>query len=94
MSRTAFAVRFRDIMGMPPLTYLTNWRMHLADRDLRAGASVAEAAAAIGYTSESAFSHAFKRTMGVAPGRLHRVAKDAEPKGAMDSSLQAFAGVL
>jgi AraC-like DNA-binding protein len=72
MSRTSFAVRFREVMGVPPLTYLTNWRMHLAERDLRAGASVAEVAAAIGYASESAFSNAFKRAMGVAPGRYRR----------------------
>lgn len=78
MSRTSFAVRFRDVMGMPPLTYLTNWRMHLAERDLRAGTAVVEVASAIGYTSESAFSHAFKRTMGVAPGRYRKAfGKDA-----------------
>jgi len=74
MSRTAFAVRFREVMGMPPLAYLTNWRMHLAERDLRAGASVAEVAERTGYTSESAFSHAFKRTMGMAPGQCRRIA--------------------
>lgn len=76
MSRTSFAVRFRDVMGMPPLAYLTNWRMHLAERRLLAGATVAEVAEATGYTSESAFSHAFKRAMGVAPGR-YRKAVDA-----------------
>jgi AraC-like DNA-binding protein len=69
MSRTSFVVHFRQVMGVPPLTYLSNWRMHLAERDLRAGASVAEA---IGYTSESAFSHAFKRTTGTAPGRYRK----------------------
>jgi AraC-like DNA-binding protein len=74
MSRTSFAVHFRQVMGMPPLAYLTSWRMHLAERDLRAGTSVAEVAEAIGYTSESAFSHAFKRAMGVAPGRYRRPA--------------------
>lgn len=72
MSRTSFAVRFRNVMGMPPLAYLTSWRMHLAERELRSGASVAEAAAAIGYTSESAFSHAFKRKLGIAPGQSRR----------------------
>jgi AraC-like DNA-binding protein len=72
MSRTSFVVHFRQVMGVPPLTYLTNWRMHLAERDLRAGASVAEVAEAIGYTSESAFSHAFKRTTGTAPGRYRK----------------------
>jgi AraC-like DNA-binding protein len=56
-------------LGMPPLAHLTNWRMLLAERDRRSGASIAEAADAIGYTSESAFSNAFKRAMGVAPGR-------------------------
>lgn len=72
MSRTSFAVRFRRVMGMPPLTYLTRWRMHLAERELRSGSSVAEAAEAIGYTSESAFSHAFKRELGIAPGQCRR----------------------
>ncbi|WP_239950019.1 AraC family transcriptional regulator [Dyella terrae] len=72
MSRTSFAVRFREVMGMPPLTYLTNWRMHVAERQLLAGATVAEVADAIGYTSESAFSHAFKRSMGIAPGRYRK----------------------
>lgn len=76
MSRTSFAVRFREVMGMPPLAYLTHWRMHLAQRRLLAGATVAEVADATGYTSESAFSHAFKRAMGVAPGR-YRKATDA-----------------
>lgn len=78
MSRTAFAVHFRHVIGVPPLTYLTDWRMRLAERDLRAGASVAQAAEAIGYTSESAFSHAFKRATGMAPGR-YRKAIEAEP---------------
>ncbi|MHA7685313.1 AraC family transcriptional regulator [Cupriavidus sp. PET2-C1] len=77
MSRTSFVVHFRQVMGMPPLTYLTNWRMQLAERDLRGGASVAEVAEAIGYTSESAFSHAFKRLTGTAPGQ-YRKATDEE----------------
>jgi AraC-like DNA-binding protein len=84
MSRTSFAVRFREVMGLPPLAYLTNWRMHLAERDLRAGASVAEAAEATGYTSESAFSHAFKRAMGVAPGQCRRVADNDDDRPVMD----------
>lgn len=77
MSRTSFVVHFRQVMGVPPLTYLTNWRMHLAERDLRAGASVGEVAEAIGYRSESAFSHAFKRTTGTAPGRYRKSAEEA-----------------
>jgi AraC-like DNA-binding protein len=72
MSRTSFVVHFRDLMGVPPLTYLTNWRMRLAERELSAGASVAEVAEAIGYTSESAFAHAFKRVTGAAPGKYRK----------------------
>jgi len=79
MSRTSFAVRFREMMGVPPLTYLTKWRMQLAGRELRSGASIAEAAAAVGYTSESAFSSAFKRFMGVAPGKYRHSSPEARP---------------
>lgn len=75
MSRTSLAVRFRQMMGVPPLAYLTQWRMYLARRELRAGASISEAAAAVGYSSESAFSSAFKRVMAVAPGQYRRTAQ-------------------
>jgi AraC-like DNA-binding protein len=75
MSRTSLAVRFREMMGVPPLVYLTQWRMHLARRELRAGASISEAAASVGYLSDSAFSSAFKRVMGVAPGQYRRTAQ-------------------
>ncbi|CAM3663373.1 AraC-type DNA-binding protein [Bordetella sputigena] len=72
MSRTSFATRFRDTMGLTPLGYLTEWRMQLATRALRNGASVAQAAASAGYSSESAFSSAFKRIVKVAPGQYRR----------------------
>lgn len=72
MSRTSLAVRFREMMGVPPLAYLTQWRMYLARRELRAGASISQAAAAVGYASESAFSTAFKRVMSVSPGKYRR----------------------
>lgn len=53
---------------MPPLAYLTRWRIELARRRLRDGAaSVAEIAAAVGYDSEFSFSRAFKREVGVPP---------------------------
>lgn len=68
MSRTAFAVRFREVTGMTPLAYLARWRMHLADRALRTGGrTVAEIGHMLGYASESAFGAAFKREMGVPP---------------------------
>ncbi|MFF4804998.1 AraC family transcriptional regulator [Streptomyces sp. NPDC001351] len=70
MSRTTFAVRFKEAAGVPPLTYLLNWRMSLAARALRQDtAPVAALARSVGYTSESAFSNAFKRAVGVAPRR-------------------------
>jgi AraC-like DNA-binding protein len=76
MSRTSFAERFRDVSGMPPLTYLTQWRMLLAKRALRdRDARVVELAAALGYGSESAFSTAFKRVVGESPLRYRTRAR-------------------
>ncbi|TXS51881.1 AraC family transcriptional regulator [Streptomyces sp. uw30] len=76
MSRTTFAVRFKEAAGVPPLTYLLNWRMSLAARALRQDtAPVAALARSVGYTSESAFSNAFKRAVGVAPRRYRQAAR-------------------
>ncbi|MEV6903410.1 AraC family transcriptional regulator [Amycolatopsis sp. NPDC051372] len=70
MSRTTFAARFKSTAGVPPLTYLHQWRMRLAMRALREeDVQVSSLAASLGYSSESAFSHAFKRTTGIAPRR-------------------------
>lgn len=70
MSRTSFSTRFAEITGLSPLTYLTRWRMIKASQLLRNGKlGIAAVAAAVGYGSESAFSIAFKRQLGVAPGR-------------------------
>jgi AraC-like DNA-binding protein len=73
MSRTTFAVRFKAAAGVAPLAYLTAWRMHLAERAFRdENAPVAELAERLGYTSESAFSNAFKRVTGSAPRSFRR----------------------
>jgi len=60
--------RFRSSLGMPPIRYLTGWRMHLA-QDLLSGTDLGVAAIArqVGYESEEAFSRAFKRKYDVAP---------------------------
>ncbi|MEU7410319.1 AraC family transcriptional regulator [Streptomyces sp. NPDC042638] len=80
MSRTTFAVRFRAAAGVPPLAYLQNWRMSLAARALRQdSAPVAALARSVGYTSESAFSNAFKRALGVAPRRYREAARGPSP---------------
>jgi AraC-like DNA-binding protein len=68
MSRSPFAARFTEMVGEPPLTYLTSWRMHLAETMLiREGLNVGEVARKIGYESEAAFSKAFKRYFGQSP---------------------------
>jgi len=70
MSRTAFATRFSTMVGTPPMSYLAELRMLLAVKRLsEPGARVSAVALSLGYESESAFSAAFKRIMGCAPGR-------------------------
>ncbi|CAN5265393.1 AraC family transcriptional regulator [soil metagenome] len=70
MSRTAFAVRFKAVSGMAPLTYMTQWRMYLAKRQLRQSVMpVSLLGRTLGYASETAFSTAFKRVTGEAPKR-------------------------
>jgi len=78
MSRSAFAARFAHLVGEPPLTYLTRWRMQKATRLLRSGhASIGEVASRVGYEAEAAFSKAFKRWTGVAPGAYRRAQAEA-----------------
>jgi AraC-like DNA-binding protein len=69
LSRSAFAERFTGTVGLPPMSYLTRWRMLLAGQRLRESAeTIAQIAETVGYESESSFSRAFAREMGVAPG--------------------------
>jgi len=76
MSRTSFAERFRDVAGVPPLAYLNAWRMRLAQRALRDEQTrVGPLAYELGYTSESAFSNAFKREVGMSPLRYRASAR-------------------
>jgi AraC-like DNA-binding protein len=73
MSRSAFALRFRTVLGQTPLEYLTQWRMYRAGAMIRSNnMSFYEVASAIGYGSESSFSRVFKREMGVAPMEYRR----------------------
>jgi AraC-like DNA-binding protein len=67
-SRTTFATRFRRIAGVPPLTHLSSWRMRLAERVLHdTDRAVSDIADSLGFSSESSFSHSFKRSSGVGP---------------------------
>ncbi|MFI7450888.1 AraC family transcriptional regulator [Nonomuraea sp. NPDC049714] len=73
LSRAAFSRRFSTLVGQPPLTYLTWWRMGLAGRLLRTtDARLSEVATRVGYGSEFAFANAFKREHGLSPGRYRR----------------------
>jgi AraC-like DNA-binding protein len=73
MSRSAFAARFTQLAGEPAMRYLTRWRMQLAQSALETeGATAAELAARLGYSSEAAFARAFKRVIGAPPGAVKR----------------------
>ncbi|MDN3359666.1 AraC family transcriptional regulator [Actinomadura sp. DC4] len=75
LSRSTFALRFKTLVGLPPLDYLGRWRIRSAARALRSGErTVGSVAAEFGYGSESAFSNAFKRVTGHPPARHRRVA--------------------
>ncbi|HKE43236.1 MAG TPA: AraC family transcriptional regulator [Steroidobacteraceae bacterium] len=73
LSRSAFADRFVNIMGTPPMQYLSSWRLKLAANLLEEQRlSIAQAAAEVGYESEAAFNRAFKKLVGVPPGAWRR----------------------
>lgn len=73
MSRSAFALKFRTAVGSAPMEYVTQWRMLLAGDRLESSTEpVSSIAASLGYESESAFSTAFKRVMGLSPRQYAR----------------------
>jgi AraC-like DNA-binding protein len=72
MSRARFCKQFVDISGQPPAQFVTLIRMKVAAAMLRTGATTPGAAQHVGYQSESAFAHAFKRVTGVQPGAYRR----------------------
>lgn len=76
VSRSTLAKRFSELVGEPPLTYLTNWRMTVA-ADLLIddpSATIADVAAAVGYAEPFGFSAAFKRVRGMNPSEFRRAA--------------------
>ena len=73
LSRSTFALRFKETVGASPLDYLTRWRMLLAgDKLTDSSDPIATIALTVGYESESAFSTAFKRVMGCSPRQYSR----------------------
>lgn len=80
MSRSAFATRFRHVLGCGPFEYLARWRMALAKDALVQGAKTLDGIADdIGYESASAFSTAFRKRLGVSPGRFARSQTQSMP---------------
>jgi AraC-like DNA-binding protein len=73
LSRLAFAERFTHLVGVPPISYLIDWRMQLAAARLRdTPRSIGQIAGELGYESEATFTRAFKRAMGLASGQYRR----------------------
>jgi AraC-like DNA-binding protein len=80
MSRSVFALRFRETVGATPMEYLTRWRMLLAaDRLKSSSDGLCAIAQSLGYESESAFGKAFRRVMGCSPRQYTRIAPIAIP---------------
>lgn len=78
MSRAAFALRFKQLVGESPVEYLTRWRMYRASRLLRdPERKILHVANSVGYDSDGAFNRAFKRVLGVSPGAYRRSAAAA-----------------
>jgi len=83
LSRSALAERFTEMIGSPPIQYLTQWRLTLAAQALRSGSDgIARIAESSGYDSEAAFTRAFKREFGVPPS----VWRKKEESGAAGTS--------
>jgi AraC-like DNA-binding protein len=69
MSRSAFAARFKELLGQTPLEYVTEWRMQKAMQLLQQrDKKLIDVARLVGYESDAAFSKAFKRVVGTNPG--------------------------
>jgi AraC-like DNA-binding protein len=80
MSRSTFALKFKETVGASPMDYLTRWRMLLAgDRLANSSDPISVIALSLGYESESAFSTAFKRVMGCSPRQYGRGQNPASP---------------
>ncbi len=78
MSRARFALRFREILGLTPGAYLTEWRLSIARSLLRRGRSVQQVADEVGYTSASALSRAFTAQIGLSPTQWRKLNLDTD----------------
>ncbi len=79
-SRSNVARQFALLVGQPPMQYLTQWRMQVAANLLtQSGAKLAAISTEVGYDSEAAFSRAFKKATGLAPGAWREARRTARP---------------
>ncbi|WP_406285670.1 AraC family transcriptional regulator [Embleya sp. NBC_00896] len=91
VSRASLARRFADLIGEPPMAFLTSWRLALAaDLLCEPGASVGGVAEKVGYGDAFAFSTAFKRVRGISP-REHRTRALRRERVGVDGSLHQMA---
>jgi AraC-like DNA-binding protein/DNA-binding MarR family transcriptional regulator len=90
VSRSAFAARFKTVVGTGPVGYLTWWRLHRAAARLRRrdGAGMAEVAREAGYATEAAFGKAFKRLFGRTPGQVRREAGGDRSRSVLQAELR------
>ena len=90
MSRSTFALKFKETVGKSPMDYLTRWRMLLAgDRLTTSSDPISVIALSLGYESESAFSTAFNRTMGCSPRQYSRGRTPASPSHSEGKAVRA-----
>jgi AraC-like DNA-binding protein len=81
VSRSVLAERFHHFLGVPPMAYLTRWRLQLGAQLLASTSrSVAQIAAEVGYESEPAFNRAFKREFGSPPARFRKESRSPAPQ--------------
>ena len=73
LSRSAFSARFSELVGEPPMTYLSRWRMLRATRLIKNEVRMETIAEQLGYESEVAFRKAFKREIGISPAQYRKL---------------------
>jgi AraC-like DNA-binding protein len=73
LSRSSFSARFTELVGEPPMAYLTRWRMLRAKRLLKNEVRIETIAERLGYESEAAFRKAFKREIGIPPAQYRKL---------------------
>ena len=87
VSRSVLADRFGQLLGEPPITYLTRWRLRLGAHALATtNQSVAEIAGTVGYESEAAFNRAFKREFDLPPARYRQAERTRRQTPAVEAS--------